>query len=287
MLIVQGDFNAKVGRSDTGSTECCGNWGLGVRNEAGDKLVDFATENGLAIMNTRFQQHNRRLYTWTSPDGHSKNQIDYILAKQRWKTSIRNCRTYPGADCGSDHQLLMAKVQLKLKVLPKPDDAIRFQLYQNTDEYAVQIANRFQALSCLEEESTPNQIWQQMKETLLQTAEETLGRRKKQKRKPWISDEVLELAEVKRSLKQQRSDDAIQEYRKTRNRIQQLCRRDKEAYLNKVCSELEDANRTGNSKSTYAVLKSLTRDFKPTLKSVKGRTGEFFTTSEEITKRWK
>ena len=203
MLMVQGDFNAKVGKSDTGSPECCGRWGLGVRNEAGDRLVDFATGNGLAIMNTRFQQHSRRLYTWTSPDGQSKNQIDYILAKHRWKTSIRKCRTYPGADCDSDHQLLMAKVQLRLKVLPKPDNLLRFNLDQNTEEFAVQIENRFQALSCLEEESTPDQIWQQMKAALLETAEATLGRRKKQKRKPWISDEVLELAEAKRSLKQQ------------------------------------------------------------------------------------
>ena len=61
------------------------------------------------------QQHKRRLYTWTSPDGQHWNQIDYILCSQRWRSSIQSAKTRPGADCGSDHELLIAKFRLKLK----------------------------------------------------------------------------------------------------------------------------------------------------------------------------
>ena len=56
-----------------------GKFGFGVQNEAGQRLIGFCQENTLVIANTLFQQHKRRLYTWTSPDGQHRNQIDYIL----------------------------------------------------------------------------------------------------------------------------------------------------------------------------------------------------------------
>jgi len=61
-----------------------------------------------------FKQHPRWQYTWTSPDGNTRNQIDYISIAQRWKTSLMNCRTYPGADCDTDLQLLVATLKVRL-----------------------------------------------------------------------------------------------------------------------------------------------------------------------------
>ena len=78
--------------------------GLGIRNEAGQRLIEFCQENALVIVNTLFQQHKRRLYTWTSPDGQHWNQIDYVLCSQIWRSSIQSTKTRPGADCGSDHE---------------------------------------------------------------------------------------------------------------------------------------------------------------------------------------
>ena len=92
-----------------------GKFGLGVQNEAGQRLIQFCQENALVIANTLFQQHRRRLYTWTSQDGQYQNQIDYILCSQRWRSSIQPAKTRLGADCGSDHELLIAKFRLKLK----------------------------------------------------------------------------------------------------------------------------------------------------------------------------
>ena len=73
-----GDWNATVGSQET--PVVTGKFGLGVQNEAG--LIEFFQENALVIANTLFQQHKRRLYTWTSPDGQHRNQIDYILCSQ-------------------------------------------------------------------------------------------------------------------------------------------------------------------------------------------------------------
>ena len=94
-------------------------FGLGIWNEAGQRLIEFCQENTLVIANTLFQQHKRRLYTWTSPDGQHRNQIDYILCSQRWRSSIRSAKTRPGADCGSDHELLIVKFRLKLMKVGK------------------------------------------------------------------------------------------------------------------------------------------------------------------------
>ena len=113
VLFIIGDYNAKVGSQETPGV--IGKFGLGVQNEAGQKLIRFCQENALVIANTLFQQHKRRLYTWTLPDGQHQNQIDYILCSQRWRSSIESAKTRPGADCGSDHELLIAKFRLKLK----------------------------------------------------------------------------------------------------------------------------------------------------------------------------
>ena len=78
VLFIMRDWNAKVGSQET--TRVTGKFGLGVQNEAGQRLIEFFEENALVIANTLFQQHNSRLYTWTSPDGQHRNQNDYIFA---------------------------------------------------------------------------------------------------------------------------------------------------------------------------------------------------------------
>ena len=70
-----------------------GKFGLGLWNEAGQRLIEFCQENTLVIANILFQQQKRRLYTWTSPDGQHRNQIDYVLCSQRWRSSIQSAKT--------------------------------------------------------------------------------------------------------------------------------------------------------------------------------------------------
>ena len=81
VLFIIGEWNAKVGSQETPGVT--GKFGLGVQNEAGQRLIEFCQGNSLVIANTLFQQHKRRLYTCTSPDGQQQNQIDYILCSQR------------------------------------------------------------------------------------------------------------------------------------------------------------------------------------------------------------
>jgi len=129
VLFIIGDWNAKVGSQEIPGVT--GKFGLGAQNEAGQRLTEFYQENTLIIANTLFQQHKRRLYTWTSPGGQHRNQMDYILCSLRWRSSIQSSKTRPGTDCGSDHEPQIAKFRLKLKKVGKTTRPFRYDLNQS------------------------------------------------------------------------------------------------------------------------------------------------------------
>ena len=107
-------------------------------------------ENTLVIVNTLFQQHKRRFYTCTSPDDQHRNQIDYSLCSQRWRSSIQSTKTRPGADCGTDHELLIAKFRLELKKVGKTTRSFRYDLDEIPYDYTVKVTNRFKGLDLIE-----------------------------------------------------------------------------------------------------------------------------------------
>ena len=147
VLFIIGDWNAKAGSQEIPGVT--GKFGLGVKNEAEQRLTEFCQENTL-IANTLFQQYKKRLYIWTSPDGQYQNQIDYILCSQGWRSSIQSAKTRPGADCGSDHEVLITKFRLKLKNAGKTTWPFRYDLNQIPYDYRVEVTNRFKRLDLIE-----------------------------------------------------------------------------------------------------------------------------------------
>ena len=127
-----------------------GKFGLGVRNEAGCRPIDFCRENALVIVNTLFQQHKRRLYKWTSPDDQHQNQIGCILCGQRGRSPIQSAKARLGADCSSDHELLIAKFRLKWKKAGRITRPFRYDLNQIPYDYTVEVTNRFKGLDLID-----------------------------------------------------------------------------------------------------------------------------------------
>ena len=125
-------------------------------------MTEFCQENSLVIANTLFQRHKKRLYTWTSPDGQYRNQVDYILCSQRWRSSIESAKTRLGADCGSDHELLIAKFRLKLKKVGKTTRPFRHDLNQISYDYAVEVTNRFKGLGLTD--GVPEELWTEVRD---------------------------------------------------------------------------------------------------------------------------
>ena len=138
--------------------------------------MEFCQENTLVIANTLFQQHKRRFYTWTSPDGQDQNQIDYILCSQRGRSSIQSTKTSPGADCGSDHELLIAKFRLKLKKVGKTTRPFRYDLNQIPYDYTVVVRNIFKGLDQIDR--VPDELWMKVHDIVQETEIKTIPKKK-------------------------------------------------------------------------------------------------------------
>ena len=154
-------------------------------------------ENPLVIANILLQQHKRWLYTWTSADGQHQNQVDYILCSWRWRSSIQSAKTRPGADCGSDHELLIAICRLKLKKVGKTTRPFRYDLNQVPYNYSVEATNRSKGLDLIDR-VLKNYGWRFI--TMFPRKWQKPSPRKRCKAK-WRSEEALQIAEKRREAK--------------------------------------------------------------------------------------
>ena len=152
-------------------------FGIGVQNEAGQRLTEFCQENALVIANTLFQQHERWLHTWTSPDGQYKNQTDYILCSWRWRSCIQSAKTRPGADCGSDHEFLIAKFRLKLEKVGKTTRPFRYDLNQIPYDYTAEVMNRFKGPDLIDR--VPEELWTEAHNPVQVVVTKTIPKKKK------------------------------------------------------------------------------------------------------------
>ena len=133
--------------------------------------------NALVIENTLSQQHKRRLYTWTSPGGQHRNQTDYTFCSQRWRSSIQSTKTRPGADCGSDHELCIAKFSLKLKKVGETTRSLRYDLNQIPYDYTVEVRNSFKGLELIDR--VPDELWNEVRDIVQETGTQTIPMEKK------------------------------------------------------------------------------------------------------------
>ena len=170
--------NAKVGSQEI--PKITGKFGLGEQIEAGQRLMEFCQENTLVIANTLFQQHKRRLYTWISLDTQYENQIDYILCSQRWRSPVQSAKTRPGADCGSDHELLIVKFRLKLKKVGKTTRPFGYDLNQIPYNYTLKVTNRFKGLDLIDR--LPEKLWTEVCDIVQETVINTIPKKKKCKK---------------------------------------------------------------------------------------------------------
>ena len=158
VLFIIEEWNTKVGSQEIPGI--AGKFGLGVRNKARQRLTQFWQENTLVIANTQFPKHKRWLYTWTSPDGQHQNHIDYIICSWSWRSSIQSAKIRPGADCGSDHELLIAKFRLKLKKVEKTSRPFSYDLNQIPNDYTMEVRNRFKGLDLIDR--MPEELWSEV-----------------------------------------------------------------------------------------------------------------------------
>ena len=239
------------------------------------------TENTLVIANTLFQQHKRRLYTWTSPDGQHQNQVDYILCSQRWRSSTQSAKTRPGADCGSDHELLIAKFRLKLKKVGKSPTPFSYDLNQIPYDNTVQVPNRFKGLDLIDRVS--EELWTEVCDIEEEAVIKTIPKKKKCKKAKELSEEDLQIADKRREVK---GKGEKERYTHLNAEFQKTARRDEKAFLSDQCKEIEENNRIGKTRDLFKKIRDTKGIFHAKMGTIKDRNGMDLTEAEEIKKMW-
>ena len=143
-------------------------------------------------------------YSWwviwpKSTEGQHRNQIDYILCSQRWRSSIQSAKTRPGADCGSDHEFLIDKFRLQLKKVGKTTRPFRYDLNQILYNYTGEVRNRFKGLDLIDR--VPEELWTEVHDLVQETGIKTIPMEKKCKKAKWLSEEALQIAVKQREAK--------------------------------------------------------------------------------------
>ena len=154
------------------------------------RLIEFCQENALVI--AKPSSNNPGEDSTHAPDGQHRNQIDYILCSQRWRSSIQAAKTRPGADCGSDHELHIAKFRLKLKTVGITTRPFRYVLNQIPYDYTVEVRNRFKGLDLIDKE--PDELWMEVRDIVQETGIKAIPMEKTCKKAKWLSEEVLQIA---------------------------------------------------------------------------------------------
>ena len=125
--------------------------------------------------------------------------MDYILCSQRWRSSIQSTKTRPGADYGSDHELLITKFRLKLKKVGKTARPFRYDLNQIRYDYTVEVRNRLKGLDLIDR--VPDELWNEVRDIIQETGIKTIPMEKKCKKVKWLSEEALQIAVKRREAK--------------------------------------------------------------------------------------
>ena len=124
---------------------------------------------------------------------------DYILCSQRWRRSIQSAQTRPVADCGSDHELLIAKFRRKWKKVGKTARPFIYDLNQITYNYRVKVTNRFKGLDLIDR--VPDELWMEVPDIVQETGIKTIPKKKKCKNAKWLSGKALQVAVKRREVK--------------------------------------------------------------------------------------
>ena len=152
-------------------------------------------------------------------------RLFYILCSQRWRSSIQSAKAKLGADCGSDHQLFIARFRLKLKKVGKTTRPFRYDLNQIPYDYTVEVRNRFKRLDLIDR--VPDELWTKVHDIVQEKGIKTIPRKKKCKKATWLSEEALQIAVKRRDVK---SKGEKERYTHLNAEFQRIARRDKKAF---------------------------------------------------------
>jgi hypothetical protein len=275
MTILLGDFNAKVGRENI-FKPTIGNESLyEINNDNGVGVVNFATSKNLGVESTMFPHRKIHKYTWNSPEGNTHNQIDHVLIDTRRHSNILDVRPFRGADCDTDHYLVVAKVTERLaasKRAAQKIDKETFNLKKLNDrdvkeQYQVIIRKKFAALENLEDSGDINRAWDSIRENIKISAQESIGYYESKNRKLWFDEECSKLVGRRKQAKLQWLQDPSEanedNLSDVRREASSNFRKKKREYLKDKINELESNSKNKNIRDLYRGIYEFKTGYQP------------------------
>jgi hypothetical protein len=270
---------------------------LVISNDNGVRVVNFATSKNLVIKGTMFPHRKIHKYTWTSPEGNTYNQTDHILIDRTRHSNILDVRSFRGSDCDTDHYLVVAKVRETLAVSKQAAqkmDTERFNVKKPNngdvkEQYQVTIRNMFGTLENSEDSGDINGAWDNIRENIKISAEESLGYCESKHREPWFDEECSKLVDYRKHAKLQWlqdpsevNEDNLSDVRREASRY---FRKKKREYMKDEIKEHESKNKNKNIRDLYRGINEFKKDYQPRTKMVKDERGDLHAHPHKILNR--
>ena len=298
IILMMGDFNAKVGNDNTGYEEIMGKHGVGVMNENGIHLANFCAENNLVIGGTIFPHKDVHKTTWTSPDQTTNNQIDHICINRKFRRSLLDVRVKRGADAATDHKLVVGKIQLKLKRYGNNNARAKYNVDKLKDnkekiKYQNTLSEKFQHLN-MESDGSLDGNWAKIKEAYITSLETCVGK-KKTSNKPWISQSTMDTIEERKNINNKllnartRSETTRlqNDYKQKHTEVKKKVKEDRKMFIEDLATQAETAAETRNMRDVYNITRLLSGKRSAPEKPIKDVNGNTLTSADEQKSRWR
>ena len=235
-----------------------------------------------------------RKWTWEAPDGKTRNMIDFILVNNRWKSSVTMCRAFSKPDVASDHKMIMAGIRIKLKTIQKEKIEKRFDVEKLEEDmvrwqFSTALNDKWRrGKANTKDNGTVEETWKEIKDIYTEVAQEILGYKEKQKKKPWISQEVLRMSDQRREMKATKTqiEENRKKYNKITREIKKKAKQCKEKWLEDKCTDAENSAGNPNTKRLFQTVKEICGSFSPKVTTVKDKDGKILEDRKDIRDRW-
>jgi hypothetical protein len=263
MIIVGGDLNGHVGVNIEGYEGVHGGFGFGMRNEEGERVLEFCDAMSMVVANTLFKKEESKLVTYVS--GGVKSVIDYLLVRKCDRNAIRNVKVIAGEECVAQHRLLVSDILIKgankskKKYLPRLKV---WRLKENSvkEEFAQAVIDKKNEVT---ESQDVNDKWNKMKEVWLQAAEQVCGWSKGPTRHSeswWWNDEVEKAVEEKKRCykiwHKSKADGDKVKYKEARRNAKKTVAAAQEVMRQEIVGELENSE---GKRNVYRIAKQMAK----------------------------
>jgi len=300
MLIVLGDFNAKVGKNED-QKQVAGIHTLHEKNnDNGNMMVQFAARNKLYVKSTAFDHKRIHLGTWKIPGREEVNQIDHVLVSSRHMSSVIDVKSCRGPNCDSDHFLVKVKVRERIaNVMKGPKHEVKRWATENLSKNKelqkkyVDVLNSklTQETDGMEgRDQTPEEIWTVTEKAILEAAKETIGEKRKTRNEEWFDEECMNIIDQKNDARKkmlQRNTRGNEErYHKARKEANKLLRKKKKEAMIQQMEEIEQLSKQNESRKFYAAVNRMRKGFQPKTSGCRSKDGQLLGEEKDIMERW-